>query len=164
MKKIILYLLVLVSITSCQRSSTTISLVKYKGKYGFIDTKGKWYIKPTFDSLGIFFNGFADSYRGGKVGKIDSKGNLIIEHKFDFIGNYEDELTLVIVNDSTNYINLKGHLMSPVFFSDGEDFSDGLAAVKLKEDGKWGYLDSAGKIVIDLQFDYAGEFKDGKAE
>ncbi len=38
-------------------------------------------------------------------------------------------------------------------------FSDGLAAVKI--DGKWGYIDEAGRIAITPRFDGAGEFTEG---
>ncbi|MDJ0515966.1 MAG: WG repeat-containing protein [Trichodesmium sp. MO_231.B1] len=41
-------------------------------------------------------------------------------------------------------------------------FSEGLAAVK--KDGKWGYIDKTGKIVIPYQFDDAYGFQQGLAK
>ncbi len=41
------------------------------------------------------------------------------------------------------------------------NFSDGYAAVK--QDGKWGYINEDGKMVISPQFDWAGEFSEGIA-
>lgn len=162
--RIVFYILVIVLIVSCKSQDKIVSLVKFSGKYGFIDTKGNWYIKPIFDSLGIFYNGFADCYSNGKVGKIDFKGRQIIDYRFDFIGAIDDNRALVIKNDSINYIGLSGKLISKKYFFDGYDFSSGLAPVNINESGKWGYIDSNCNFVIDTLFDYAEEFKNGKAE
>ena len=44
-------------------------------------------------------------------------------------------------------------------------FSEGLAAVRIGEfvEGKWGYIDKQGMLVIQAQFDTAGPFHDGLA-
>lgn len=52
--------------------------------------------------------------------------------------------------------------MTPFCFDNGKDFSEGLAAVSLN--GKWGYINTYGEIVIDFQFGYASSFKNGQAE
>lgn len=41
------------------------------------------------------------------------------------------------------------------------DFSDGYAAVK--KDGKWGYIDEKGNVVVDFQFAWAGYYSEGVA-
>jgi hypothetical protein len=117
--RFICLILAFIFISGCQRDNEkkVVALVKYEGKYGFIDTKGDWFIDPHFDSLGIFYNGMADSYQNKKVGKINSKGNLAIYHRFDFIGHFENESALVILGDSINYIDLKGNLISESFSS-----------------------------------------------
>ena len=43
----------------------------------------------------------------------------------------------------------------------GNQFSEGLAAVQ--KDGKWGYIDTKGRLVIDYQFDSAAYFSEGLA-
>lgn len=50
----------------------------------------------------------------------------------------------------------------PYTFQDAGQFGDGLAAVKI--DGKYGYIDSNGIIVINPVFDLAGKFSNGLAE
>lgn len=42
-----------------------------------------------------------------------------------------------------------------------KDFSEGLAAVK--KDGKWGFIDTGGNVVIDLRYDSANSFSEGLA-
>ena len=49
----------------------------------------------------------------------------------------------------------------PCQYDDAEDFSEGLAAVKLNE--KWGFVDRTGQMAIPCQYDSAGQFSDGLA-
>ena len=46
-------------------------------------------------------------------------------------------------------------------YEDADYFSEGLAAVKLN--GKWGYIDTTGKVIIPFQYDWALGFEDGEA-
>jgi len=41
------------------------------------------------------------------------------------------------------------------------DFHEGLAAIK--RDGKWGFIDKTGKVVIAPQYDYVRQFSEGLA-
>lgn len=49
-------------------------------------------------------------------------------------------------------------LVAPAY-EDAKGFSEGLAAVK--KNGKWGFIDETGKVVIDFKYDYAGSFNEG---
>lgn len=46
-------------------------------------------------------------------------------------------------------------------YEDAHSFSEDLAAVK--KDGKWGYIDTDGKVVIPFEYDQAYAFSEGKA-
>lgn len=46
-------------------------------------------------------------------------------------------------------------------YEDAMSFSGGYAAVK--KDGKWGYIDETGKVVVDFQYFWAGNFSEGVA-
>jgi hypothetical protein len=161
--KTVIYILTILICVSCSTKNKLVAPAKFGGKYGFIETKGKWYIKPVFDSVGIFYNGFADVYKNGKNGLIDSKGELVIDYKYDFIGNVENETALILFNDKYNYINLEGQLISKIYFEDAEDFSEGLAAVKFHKNGKWGFINKAGKLQIDTLYNYVSDFKNGSS-
>ncbi len=41
-------------------------------------------------------------------------------------------------------------------------FSEGLA--KVAKDGKWGFIDRTGQVVLDLEYDWAWNFSDGLAK
>ena len=47
-------------------------------------------------------------------------------------------------------------------FDEVFDFSEGFGNVK--NDGKWGYIDKKGKVVIEPQFDDASDFSEGFAK
>jgi len=59
------------------------------------------------------------------------------------------------------YIDQAGNMVIAPQFDYTDGFTEGLAAVKVRE--KWGYIDTTGKTVIPLQFYYAGSFAEGLA-
>ena len=111
--------------------------------YGYINKKGEYVIKPQFDDAGSFHEGRAyvgevvgDSERIGNkyaLKYINKKGEVVIE------GNFQYE-TLDIMQS---------------------DFSEGLACVCV--DGKYGYIDRNGKMVIKPQYEAARAFSEGLA-
>ena len=48
------------------------------------------------------------------------------------------------------------------YYDDADEFSEGLASVE--KDGKEGYIDKTGRIVIPLEYDKAYSFRNGKAK
>ena len=64
-------------------------------------------------------------------------------------------------------MNTKGEWGINPQFDEARDFSEGLAAVnqgaKCHSGGKWGYIDKNGKTPIPFKYDYAGQFKNGRA-
>lgn len=162
--KTVNYIIILLILTSCSLDKTQIVPAKYNGKYGVINSKGKWIIEPTFDSISNFYNGFADTYKNGKQGLIDTEGKLVLNYKYDFVGLVENERVLVRTGNHYNFADLKGKLISKTSFSDAEDFSEDLAPVQFNENGKWGYINLYGDLKIDTLFSLAYEFKNGLAE
>ncbi|MGB5030014.1 MAG: WG repeat-containing protein, partial [Chitinophagaceae bacterium] len=62
-------------------------------------------------------------------------------------------------NDKVGYINEKGKVViNPVFLS-GNDFSEGLAAVRLN--GLYGFINESGTFVIKPDYDFATDFVHG---
>jgi hypothetical protein len=59
------------------------------------------------------------------------------------------------------YIDNTGRLIIPFTFDSAGEFSEGLAAVSIKE--KTGYIDETGKIVISPQFISGAPFSSGMA-
>lgn len=113
-------------------------------KVGFVDTRGRWVIKPRFADAYEFHEGLAAFRMSefGKVGFVDPRGKVIIPRKF-----------------GTNF------KVPPVF-------SEGLAAVGLDDNwpltnldppGKLGYIDRSGRWVIAPKYSSGESFAGGRA-
>ncbi|MCC8120455.1 MAG: S-layer homology domain-containing protein [Oscillospiraceae bacterium] len=68
-------------------------------------------------------------------------------------------LSLFVIGASASDTRYKV-LIDPVY-EDASSFSDGLAAVKVN--GKWGFIDESGEMVIQAKYDYVTGFNDGIA-
>lgn len=67
----------------------------------------------------------------------------------------------IIENGKIGYINEKGIVVIEPKFLNGNDFSDGLASVRLS--GRYGFIDKSGDFVIQPKYDYALSFNNGIA-
>jgi WG containing repeat len=97
-------------------------------------------------------------------GYIDKTGKFLIEPKFEEVFSFVNHFARVKTSDGIRFINQKGQFIGPAF-SEARDFSDGMAPVRQDESsGKWGYVDSTGRLAIKPQFDDVGKFSEGCAE
>lgn len=86
---------------------------------------------------GIYpFQGLSADGRTMKTGFMDADGKVLIQPEWDVV----------------SYANVLGQTVA---------FSQGLCGVL--KDGKWGYIDTGGRLVIPNQFDSAGPFIEGLA-
>jgi len=136
------------------------------GKWGYIDTAGKWVIDPQFESAGNFADGLAPVTVGGRTGYINEKGRFVVNPQYDpeILGRFDefyDGYARFASGGKFGFIDTKGRVVSDAKFLFAFPFSDGLAPVKT-EDG-WGFIDRTGKMVISPQFDTAWIFQNGLA-
>lgn len=107
--------------------------------WGFINLKGDFIIKPQFENC---FEFSIDGFAPVKSPK---------DKQFSFV-NIKGEKLVTEVSDY-RLINILGF--------DQKGFSCGLVAIN--QDKKWGYLNTNGKIAIQVKYDDATEFIDGYA-
>jgi len=148
--------------------SEGLAAVALNGKWGFIDKTGREVIPFKYDDVsnGYYFSdGFARVKLNGEVVSIDKTGKEVI---LKYSGGGNSEPTRVVLNGKVGFIKRSYNSQTrstieivPCKYDDGEDFSEGLAAVKLN--GKWGFIDTTGKEVIPLKYDYAYYFREGLA-
>lgn len=62
------------------------------------------------------------------------------------------------INEKLGYIDTMGTLVIPPKYDNADNFSEGLAAVKINN--KWGYIDKTGAMVIPAKYDTAWGFQD----
>jgi hypothetical protein len=158
------------SLWAADSENSLLISVRQEGKSGYINTQGKVVIDFQFEGASYFSEGLAMVRRQDKCGYIDRSGKLVIPYQRCYLFEEFDE-GLAVVSYSRRgkrrYINTQGKVLSGAAFAFAEDFSEGLAAVKPRWEGKccWGYIGKGGRFVIPPQFeDFAGSFSEGVAD
>jgi hypothetical protein len=113
------------------------------------------------DELHLVMNTTNDQY-----GYVNSKGDTVIhpgKYPMCFTEKF-DKFAIVSTNDGIVGIDRKENILFNVFvFDNGPDYpSNGL--FRIIKDGKIGYADLNGKIIIQPKYDCAYPFKNGKAK
>ncbi|MCL4465053.1 MAG: WG repeat-containing protein, partial [Chloroflexi bacterium] len=144
---------------------------------GFIDTAGKVVIPLKFQSTDSFSDGLAPAASGGKWGYVDRSGAWVIEPQYAGfvpnaiadetfglgVGRFQGGLAPVYLKGgvlvdgaSCSYIDKTGKVVFNRVFERAGDFSEGLAPVQI--DGKWGFIDASGTMVIKPNFEQHQSF------
>jgi hypothetical protein len=129
---------------------------KKDGKWGYIDKNGEWAIPPQFDELtGFFSGGLAALKKDEKYGYIDKDGKPVIDYIFDRADNFINGVAIVSVNKLYGMIDKKGDfLLEPQFETRVFSFEDTSGLFGFVKDGKVGYFDANGKLMIDFKYKY----------
>ncbi|MBQ7432168.1 MAG: WG repeat-containing protein [Lachnospiraceae bacterium] len=144
-------------------------LVKNDGKYGYVNSGMIIPDDLPYEDATIFKNGVAAVSQGGKWALIDSSLQPITEFVYDDI--VRDEYNTCINSgvvfaqkDGSYYmLDANGKLISESGFEDVKPFAEnGPAAVCVE--GKWGFADTQGNMVIEPQYEDADSFQTGLAE
>ena len=138
--------------------------IKENGKYGYIDKTGSMVIAPAFENTMGFREGLAATKLNGKYGYIDMEGRWVIKPTFEFTYMFSEGLAMVRIGKDFAWIDRQGSIViDPQSFEATENgFREGRLAVK--RDGKWGFIDSKGKLVIPFQFEKPASFSGGVAQ
>lgn len=149
--------------TEVQLTQSNTSIVKLKGKYGYLSPRGKFILKPQFDKLQPFNeDGYAIAVKDGRFGLIDLEGNVVLPFEYEKMGEWNNngafafkdrEHVVVTIGGSINAIEHE--------VRETTSFSEGLGKVKI--DGKWGFVDTTGSLKILARYDEASHFHEGKA-
>lgn len=133
-------------------------------------------LKPFQDVSSNFSDGLLAVLMNKKVGYINENGDLLIEPVYDgsalnftYIdgeeggdgeGDYTETNMSSFYNDCS-IIDANKYSIESRIWKNSNDFSDGLAVVKIGE--KYGYINNKGQIVIPIIYDYAEAFINGVA-
>ena len=142
-----------------------LAAVSLKGRWGYIDTFGKYAIAPQFeDAFSFDSSGMAAVKINGKFGYIDRTGSIIIKPQFDFASPFGGRaLTIVAQNAKaslglkeeyflTGFIDRRGNFVINPQYPDAGQFNSGLAAVFVANSlHGYGFIDTSGKMAIDPQ-------------
>jgi hypothetical protein len=129
------------------------------GMVGYIDRTGKMIVPPKFARAGDFHSGLARVVLDGQCFIVEENGSHEAPPSVPPLtdcGGISDEIK---VRCHEGYIDKSGNLRFE--FQGTRDFSENLAAVSVN--GKWGYINSQGTMIIEPQFDEALKFSEGLA-
>lgn len=141
--------------------------VNVNGFWGYIDHSGQFVIRPQYSDVYNFSEGLAGVFNSEKLFQyIDMNGAVVIKNDSMNDGSgFSNGLARVWSNWKAGFINKKGEFVIQPQYGNAQDFSDGMAAVKVGSfpDGKWGYIDEKNNIVIQAQYEHAENFVKGYA-
>jgi hypothetical protein len=154
---------------------------------GFVNHEGEFVIQPEFESVGEFSYGIAPVKQDGKWGLITAKGDFLLKPQFDnkpvhlgcgLILIQERKTIIENLNVSVNgasqqrsnsriavwygLVDIKGQQLSPSDKKNIDQISEGLLLFELN--GKKGFMNTSGKVVIEPQFDQATAFYNGRSK
>lgn len=138
--------------------------MEQNGKWGFVSKKGAFAIAPNFDEVEDFEDGYATVRTNRKWGVINTKGEYVVEPitSESYEIRHLDKGCFVVKKGYDEYgIVSNGKWVVEPIYEDISFLKEGLIVVK--KDGKCGYINLQGEVVIPLQFDSACDFSDGKA-
>lgn len=136
-------------------------------KWGFINDKGEFVIKPLYDQVSEFEgNGTAQVAEKEKWGRIDKTGSLVTEYKYSYIKSSSDGLAIATDDSGKSYLIDKNNKV--LFSTEGiiGDFSSGMAYFSKQIQNQkylWGYINTAGKVIVEPIYEQAQNFSNDKA-
>jgi WG repeat protein len=141
-------------------------------KCGYVDVHGKVVIPLTYTAGPDFESGKARVCEGSKCGYVTKNGVFtqssevfMLAHLFgQHIVEYNADGLHVLHKDGlVGFVDDHDKVAIKAQFKEGDEFSEGLAAVIVDEYGTCGYVDKTGKMAIPAIFDGCDKFTGGLA-
>lgn len=141
-------------------------------KYGAMDATGTLVIPCDYDEIIYAGNDRFIVTKGETMGVLDKDGREVVPCEYDSIDNGirdPDYLNAnvgvaLVQKDSWGLLSMEsGELLTDLEYEDAMHFMDGLLAPVYK-DGKYGYIDKTGKLVIPPAYIFAENFENGGAK
>lgn len=92
-----------------------VAWVRLGGKYGYIGRQGDFIIRPAFETIREFSEGFAAVQLNGKFGFINENARMALEPKFEEVEPFSNGLAAVRLEGKTGWVDRKGdfHIRRP---------------------------------------------------
>lgn len=128
-----------------------LSLVRIKGKKGFIDSKGREVVELKYSAAKDFSEGLASVKLKGLYGFINENGDTVIPHQFEYANSFKNGFASVKINGKWGVINKNGEIIAEPVYDEVTDFKNNLARVR--KDGLWGFINRKGKLIVEPRFE-----------
>jgi hypothetical protein len=122
-------------------------------KWGYVDDKGYFKIKPQFETAMPFKEGLAVISVYKKYGYINIQGRPVIRPQFDEARSFSEEMAAVMIYDQNSnkkwgFIDKTGKFLITPQYDDVSDFSGLMARVELN--GKTFSINKSGEAVNEV--------------
>lgn len=134
-------------------------LIRYNGKYGYMDKSGNVVISPQYDNGGAFREGLATVRLNDVWGFIDQSGQIVISPRYQETGGFFDGLAAVKLNGMWGFINPKGEVQIGLQFDNASRFYDGISSVTVND--KFGLINKKGEYIVKPMYEDARAPRDG---
>lgn len=141
--------------------------------WGLLDSAGGWRLPPTFDSILNFSDGLAEFQSNKRNGYLLPNGEIAIEPRYASSTNFHEGLAQVAVeiDDALRWgvIDRQGQqvhpfeLPHPTRLGFHGTFEHGSNRLAFKHDGKWGFFEIGGEVMVAPQFESTYGFREGLA-
>lgn len=134
-----------------------------------IDTSGKVITSKVYSFIGSYENGralFGEALENGQYlyGYLDRQGKEVVPATFLTAHEFQgDKAVVQLPSNEYALINKNGTVLHKYPYTVVGNLGEGLLAFKETEDGKFGYIDVKGKIVIPPKYTSAMPFEHGYA-
>ncbi|MBQ9670548.1 MAG: WG repeat-containing protein [Prevotella sp.] len=140
-------------------------------RWGLANAKGEYLVNNMFENRpsAVVGNRFTVKNDDGETMLYTAEENPKLIGKYSSVGAFTDNVAPAVVEKGKwiTLINRNGDVVKDLKEIDGKsvevvkNFAEGMAVVMI--DGKCGYINKKGKLVIEPQFDNAYSFNEGKA-
>lgn len=141
------------------------ALVRQKDQFGYVDPTGTVVIPPTFADARSFADELAPVRPDSLWGFIDRTGTVVIPPQFHVPSTAPDafasSIDLNAPDSDSGTTNPDRPTYVPPSPSEPRYFAENRARIRTA-DG-WGYVDREGTTVIPPRFEWAGDFRNGRA-
>jgi|GEM_PF-2120940 len=142
-------------------------IVKKNDKYGILDLEGKQLCPYKYDDIYSFYSGRAVVIKvksdGDEIyGVIDNNLKEIIPVKYDFISSYKEGMAVFMKGGLSGLFDREGKILAAAIYDKMEDVSDSMVVVE-NDKGKYGALNSKGKLAVPFIFSKIHDFQAGYA-
>ena len=151
-------------------------VVKEGFLYGYVNSKNEYIIKAKYEEVKDFVNGYAWVRSGDKWGVVNKTGKMVVSCTYDVVEHYNKDIYVVQNNGLYGLISAtNGTIIQPVKYSmigspenwvfGGWDFNYKERIIlshdraRMCLNGKWGYFDENGRVVIPAKYAVARHFR-----
>lgn len=140
-----------------------IFVVERNRKYGTIDRRGAWIVKPLYDYIWPYSEGLAAAAieRDSLYVYLDKRGKVRLKGNVPLFSPFKNGLAHVYANGVFGAIDKKGNIIIPYQFNAIGTFKDGWALVE--RGNTFNYVNVRGQMLLESFVVNATEFSEGRA-